>query len=286
MTRRDASGSTQERARVIARVTDLARAVRLLEQEQNRRVRDGSPRDFVEDICHILNGGLSNNDYRTLNNTVDVVREGPRPVTRKRLTASAKAESAPQCGLYRVGHYWEIVFAGHETRLKDNDGLRYIHHLVARPNIYVEVQELRLLASRQHRADPDVVPSPTHERSSMISDHRAIAEHSSDIRWLEQEIGRAHEAGDQARADKLRAEQEAIERELCQAHRPIDRVRKKAQEAVRKRIVAAFKDIDQQIPLLGDHLKRSIKTGSECRYSPDPARPIVWVLVPPDSTQP
>src|SRR5262249_33958330 len=158
-------------------------------------------------------------------------------VTTEGLTTSA--QPAPPNLFHRVGDFWEIAFAGRPTRLRDSDGHRYIHYLLERPNIPVDVQELRPLGSRQ-RPDPDVLMCQTRERSSRISDPRAVSQYKAELERLEQDIVRAHEAGDQAKGNRLRVEHDMIEREQRQAYRPIDRVRKKAQEAVQKRIAAAI----------------------------------------------
>jgi hypothetical protein len=265
-------------------IAEAADVLRRYEKERDKRLPNGGPRDLVEEVRHVLDGGLSNNDFRALQKRAEdwaAMSKFAVRVTPEGLTMSRDAQPAPKNVFHRVGHTWEIAFAGRRTRLKDSDGRRYIHYLLERPNVPVDVQELRPLGSRQ-RPDPDVLAYQTRERSCRISDRQAVSQYTAELERLEQDIVRAHEAGDQAKADKLRTEHDRIEREQRQAHHPIDRVRKKAQEAVQKRIAAAIYEIAKELPLLAMYLRRSIKTGFKCQYIPDPARPIDWVLVPPD----
>jgi hypothetical protein len=47
---------------------------------------------------------------------------------------------------------------------------------------------------------------------------------------------------------------------------------------VTKRIKAALMKIQEHHPSLGHHLATCIKTGHFCAYTPDPERPVTWVL--------
>jgi hypothetical protein len=48
--------------------------------------------------------------------------------------------------------------------------------------------------------------------------------------------------------------------------------------AVRKAITAAIGRIGETDPALGRLLRDTVLTGGSCRYDPDPARPVRWVL--------
>jgi hypothetical protein len=47
--------------------------------------------------------------------------------------------------------------------------------------------------------------------------------------------------------------------------------------AVRKAITAAIDRIDAEDPLTARLLRRSVHTGSACRYERDPDAPVTWV---------
>jgi hypothetical protein len=47
---------------------------------------------------------------------------------------------------------------------------------------------------------------------------------------------------------------------------------------VRKAIVSALNRIEQHDGSLARQLRDSVRTGSACRYHPDPSRPVIWIL--------
>ena len=47
---------------------------------------------------------------------------------------------------------------------------------------------------------------------------------------------------------------------------------------MRKAIAAALARIEQQDPAPARLLKDTVNTGATCRYDPDPARPVTWLL--------
>ncbi|HEX4098929.1 MAG TPA: hypothetical protein VHY21_00075 [Pseudonocardiaceae bacterium] len=56
----------------------------------------------------------------------------------------------------------------------------------------------------------------------------------------------------------------------------------RARVAVRKAVAAAIDRIDQLDPALGRLLRDTVRTGTVCRYDPDPTRPVRWLLDEPD----
>ncbi len=59
--------------------------------------------------------------------------------------------------------------------------------------------------------------------------------------------------------------------------------RRTARVAVRKAVVAVIDRIEQLDPALGRLLRDTVRTGTVCRYDPDPARPVRWLLDQPYS---
>jgi hypothetical protein len=86
------------------------------------------------------------------------------------------------------------------------------------------------------------------------------------------------------RAGRLAAEREALLAQLAEAAgvggraRPTGSARERARVAVRKAIAAAVARIGEADPALGRLLHDTVLTGSSCRYEPDPARPVRWLL--------
>jgi hypothetical protein len=52
----------------------------------------------------------------------------------------------------------------------------------------------------------------------------------------------------------------------------------RARVAVRKAIAAALDRIDAADPATARLLRRTMRTGSVCRYEPDPDTPVDWLL--------
>jgi hypothetical protein len=52
----------------------------------------------------------------------------------------------------------------------------------------------------------------------------------------------------------------------------------RARVAVRKAMVAALDRIEADDPVLSRLLRRTVRTGSSCRYDPDPDAPVDWLL--------
>jgi hypothetical protein len=85
-------------------------------------------------------------------------------------------------------------------------------------------------------------------------------------------------------ADELIGERDALLAELGHATGLGGRTRRtgasdeRARVAVRKAIVAALARVAEQDAWLGRHLHDHVRTGSRCRYDPDPDHPVRWVL--------
>ena len=60
--------------------------------------------------------------------------------------------------------------------------------------------------------------------------------------------------------------------------RSMGRTAERARVAVRKAIAAALDRIDAEDPAMARVLRRTIHTGSVCRYERDPDTPIDWLL--------
>jgi hypothetical protein len=84
--------------------------------------------------------------------------------------------------------------------------------------------------------------------------------------------------------DDLLEEREALVAQLAEATGLAGRQRRtggsseRARVAVRKAIINTLARIAEQDPELARHLHDRVRTGHQCRYSPDPDHPIVWTL--------
>ena len=117
-----------------------------------------------------------------------------------------------------------------------------------------------------------------------IADRRALAADRQRLRDLDGELAEAESWADQARLTRLRLEREALLREVGAAAEAGGRPRRfssadeRARVAVREAIAAALARIGQADPATARLLRDTIRTGARCRYDPDPARPVSWLL--------
>jgi hypothetical protein len=118
--------------------------------------------------------------------------------------------------------------------------------------------------------------------SDELIDRQALAAYRGRLTAIDEELREAEEWHDPARVDRLRDERDALLAEIGAATGLGGRIRtsggaaERARVAVRKAVVAAIERVAQVDPVLGRLLTDTVRTGSSCRYDPDPARPLVW----------
>jgi non-specific serine/threonine protein kinase len=116
----------------------------------------------------------------------------------------------------------------------------------------------------------------------IVLDDQARAEYRAHLADLRAEAEEAERFNDVARAAKAREEIALVTEQLVAAARSGNRRRsaesERARLSVMKAIRYAIGKIELVHPALARVLARSVKTGRTCRYEPDPARPVRWVL--------
>ncbi len=176
-------------------------------------------------------------------------------------------------GFFREGDFWTLSFEDRVVRVKDAKGPRYIARLLRKQGDEVHVLDVADL-DRRH-----VAPSAREE----LLDGAARASYKARVEGLDDDIAEAEAVGDIAAAERARDERDAIVRELTRAYGlggrprraagdPIERARK----AVTERIRTTISHIETVHPSLGNHLRRSVRTGTFCSYAPD--TPVEWVM--------
>ena len=112
----------------------------------------------------------------------------------------------------------------------------------------------------------------------MILDRTALAEYRRRMAELDDELAAAQNHSDLARHQRATDEREGILAELRRATRPDGAPRalanpavERARKAVTARIRDAIRRITEAHPDLGTHLDRTIRTGTTCRYQPEPS---------------
>jgi tetratricopeptide (TPR) repeat protein len=174
----------------------------------------------------------------------------------------------------READYWSIVFDGQTARLHDSKGLQYLARLLAEPGR--ELHAVDLVAAG--RAAPDAGDAgPLLDRRAKEAYRRRLAE-------IEEDIEEARATGDLPRAAQAEAEREFLIRELARAvglggrDRRAGSASERARSAVTRAIRQGLARIREHNASLGEHLDRTIRTGTYCAYLPDSRVPVAWKL--------
>jgi hypothetical protein len=178
--------------------------------------------------------------------------------------------TAPPANVFRRdGQVWTLTYQGTSAHLPDSKGLRDLAALLAAPG--EQVHAVRLLGGRPPigGADP-------------VLDEQARAAYRARLAELEAEVDQADTDHDPHRADRARAEREALLQELSRAVGLGGRARRlgdegeRARKAVSARIRDAIARVERAHPALGRHLRQAVTTGTFCSYTPD--TPTRWRL--------
>jgi len=198
-------------------------------------------------------------------------RVGAALLLRPGRTGSVPGEVAPTTGrgVFRAeGDTWYVALGGETARVIASKGMQDLATLVVRPR--EEVSALRL-AGRDDGAASGGMP---------VLDARARTAYRERLRELDAEIAAAGDAADPGRAEKAETERDFLLAELTHAVGLGGRARRmgddveRARTAVTARIRAAIARIAEANGELGDHFRRSVRTGRYCSY--DPVGDITW----------
>ncbi len=192
---------------------------------------------------------------------------------------------APTAAVFRREEdYWVIAYARRTVRLRPSRGLEYLAVLLRAPGREVHVTAL-VAAGDAPGVAIDVagegavaVRATLDGRGEAGIDARARAAYRARLAALGEELAEAERHQDLGRAERLRAERDALEREVMGAlgARRKGRHAERARVTVTKGIGAAIARIAAVHPALGAHLRATVRRGYFCAYVPDPRQPIVW----------
>ena len=187
----------------------------------------------------------------------------------------------------REGDYWSIVFDGSTVRVRNLVGMRYLARLLAVPGR--EHHVLDLVAGEAGVPDrrPDHGGADGLSRLALgdageVLDARSKEAYRRRLSEIEEDIEEAQAIGDDERAAQADVERDFLVRELTGAFGLGGRDRRAASAAERARVSVtravrqAMARIGDHHPGLGEHLGRTIRTGTYCTYAPDPRAPAHW----------
>lgn len=204
------------------------------------------------------------------------------------LPAPAAPPAASLNVFQREGDYWTVTFDGHTERIRDLKGMRYLARLLADPGREYHVLDL-VAAERAQSGLADRDAGATLPRSDLgdageLLDPTAKAAYRRRLAEIDDDLDQARAAGDTERAAQADAERDFLIRELARAFglsgvaRRAASAPERARASVTRAVRQAMARIGNHHPELGQHLARTIRTGTYCAYLPDPRAPAGWRL--------
>ncbi|HMI92106.1 MAG TPA: AAA family ATPase [Polyangiales bacterium] len=163
--------------------------------------------------------------------------------------------------LKREGEYWTVQCDGRSFRLKDGKGVTWLAQLVAEAGRELHVLDLVSPDGAVDRGD-----------GGELLDGQARAAYQARVRELRDELEEAERFADSGRAQRLRAELDAIAEQLASAIGLGGRGRRsgaaveRARVNVQRRLRDTLARIASHDPALGRHLEWALKTGTYCSY--------------------
>jgi hypothetical protein len=186
----------------------------------------------------------------------------------------------------REGDYWTVIFDGHTVRVRDLKGMHYLARLLADPGREYHVLDL---VAAETGSGPQVdssqaarLPRSVLGDAGEMLDARAKDAYRRRLAEIDDDLEQAHAIGDGERAAQADAERDFLIRELSRAVGLSGRDRRAASASERARagvtraVRQAITRIAEHLPPLGEHLSRTIRTGTYCAYMPDPRAPAGW----------
>jgi hypothetical protein len=185
------------------------------------------------------------------------------------------------------GDYWSVTFEGTTIRVRDLKGMRYLARLLADPGR--EYHVLDLAAAETGGGDrvdgsrvADLQSSRLGDAGEMLDD-RAKEAYRRRLSEIDDDIDQAHAIGDAERAAQADSERNFLVQELARAvglggrDRRAASASERARSGVTRAVRQAIARIGQHDPHLGEHLSRTVRTGTYCAYVPDPRAPAGWM---------
>jgi DNA-binding NarL/FixJ family response regulator len=187
----------------------------------------------------------------------------------------------------KEGEYWTIRHRGSECHLLDSKGLRYLAFLLRNPGRECDALEV----AAEGRVDTPAAPADDLEDrqgdpggAGEFLDAQADAVSRQRLHELDQELAAARGWGSTEQVARLEEEMRVLEREVAGAAGLGGRegraasASERARENVSRGVKMVLDRLDESIPDLAAHLKRALRTGAFCSYSPDPGSPVRWTF--------
>jgi hypothetical protein len=192
-------------------------------------------------------------------------RDGPTPARADAKTASTSTASS-RVEMVREGEDWVVRGFGVVCRMRTSRGMTYLARLLEAPWREHHVLDLA--------AEGGVVDVGD---AGEALDAQARDSYRERVAELRAEIDQAEAWNDRGALERAQEELSALETELGRGLRLGGRMRREKQAAERARIAVkrrlddAIRRIAETEPLLGAHLRGTVRTGTRCSYVPERA---------------
>jgi hypothetical protein len=204
----------------------------------------------------------------------DLEQEAARAIL-EHIEAAADQPHTAENVIRREGDYWSVAFDGGTVRIRDLKGIRYLARLLASPGRELHVLDLVAAESSGGQA-------PALGDAGELLDPQARDAYRRRLVEIEDDIDQARAMGDDVRTAQAAAEREFLVRELSRAvglggrDRRAGAASERARAGVTRAIRQAIARLAEHNPGLGQHLERTVRTGTYCAYLPDPRAPVDW----------
>jgi tetratricopeptide (TPR) repeat protein len=199
-------------------------------------------------------------------------RPSPAPTRPAVVLFPGSGSAATTANVFRSeGDYWLLGFDGHTVRLRDQKGLHYLARLLGAAGREFHALDLVAVERSPDIGDAGVMLDPPAKEAY----RRRLAE-------IDEDIEEARRNGDGERAAQATTEREFLAREIGRAvglggrDRRASSDSERARASVTRAIRQAMTRIQEHHPRLGEHLDRTIRTGTTCGYLPDPRMSAAW----------
>jgi hypothetical protein len=162
------------------------------------------------------------------------------------------------------GDFWNVCGAGRHARVRDTRGMRLLARLVEHSG-----EELHVLVLAS-----DEGVALTESDAGEKVDEAALRAYRARLAELVTELDEAEAASDTGRAERLRAERDALEAEIRGAlglggkARRAGSVTERARVNVQRRLKDAVARIAEADAALGDRFAAAVRTGTYCSFRP------------------
>ncbi|WP_367318893.1 hypothetical protein [Streptomyces sp. HUAS ZL42] len=239
----------------------------------------GAPYEAAE--CRLRLADAQHDLGRTRAETLE--REAARAEFERIATAPAVPPAQPATtgpnAFVREADFWKIVFDGRRLTVRDSKGMHHLARLLGAPGRELHVLDLVAAESDDPTRAAGLLRAGD---AGPLLDDRAKRMYRRRLAEIDDDIEEARSAGDAAREAQAEFERDFLISELARAvglggrDRRAGAASERARAAVTQALRKAIGRLREACPPLGEHLDRTIRTGTYCAYLPDPRFPSMW----------